>query len=162
MRGPEREVKRADVYKQMKPGIPETAVTLAENFGCHPDTVMNRLKELYELDEVATKKPGARARVCWIPVSDRAVDTSLINDTMFRSAKDPGILRVMADYLNNDTEPVTSKEIAESVDDSQDIIYNRLRKLDDRGWVNSLKAGHTSKVWWLNKEKLEAEAEVTK
>ncbi|TSD08560.1 hypothetical protein DP107_19295 [Haloglomus irregulare] len=97
----------------------------------------------------------------WIPAPDVTVNSSLIRDEMFRSGKDPGILRVMADYLNNDTEPVTSGEIAERVDDSQDIIYNRLSKLDERGWVESFKTGSTSKVWWLNKDKLEAESKVT-
>lgn len=154
-------MKRKDVYDQFTPGVPETASSLARDFDCTPDTVMNRAKELAELGEVRTKKPGERARVFWIPAPDKTVDSGLIEDSMFRSGKDPGILRVMADYLNDDTEPVTSSEIAERVDDSQDIIYNRLRKLDERGWINSLKAGSTSKVWWLNKHKLEAETEVT-
>jgi len=158
-RGPERDVKRKDVYEQFTPGIPETAATLAENFDCHPDTVMNRAKELSEMNKIHTKKPGSRARVYWIPAPDQTVDRNLITDEMFRSGKDPGILRVMADYMNDGSEPVTSGKIADHVDDSQDIIYNRLRKLDDRGWVESLKAGATSKVWWLNKDKLETEAD---
>lgn len=161
VRGPERTIKRTDVKDEFTPGLPETASTLARAFDCHPDTVMNRAKELAELGEVRTKKLGARARVYWIPAPDKTVDASLIEDSMFRSAKDPGILRVMAEYLNDDTEPVTSGEIAEAVDDSQDIIYNRLSKLDERGWVDSMKAGSTSKVWWLNKEKLEAETGAT-
>lgn len=154
-------MKRADVKEQFTPGIPETAKTLSEDFDCHPDTVMNRAKELAVEGKIQTKKLGARARVYWIPAPDMTVNSSLIRDEMFRSGKDPGILRVMADYLNDNTRPVTSGEIAEQVDDSQDIIYNRLRKLDDKGWVESLKAGSTSKVWWLNKDKLETETKVT-
>ncbi len=159
-RGPERDVKRKDVLATIEPGIPVTATTIQDNhFDCHPDTVMNRLKELHKLGEIETKSLGERARVWWVPAPDTAVDKSLVNDEMFRSAKDPGILRVMADYLNNDTEPVTSGEIAERVDDSPDIIYNRLRKLDERGWIESLKVGSTAKVWWLNKDKLKSESD---
>lgn len=159
VRGPERTVRRTEVYDQFTPGIPETSNTLAEHFDCHYDTIRNRAKELAKVGKVRTKKLGARARIYWIPAPDKTVDPSLVDDDMFRSAKDPGILRTLATYMNEDTEPATSGEIAEHVDDSQDLIYNRLRKLDNRGWVESLKAGSTSKVWWLNKDRLEAEAE---
>lgn len=153
-RGPDRKVTRDDVLAEMGPGKPETSSTLADRLPCHPDTVYNRLKELYELEEVATKKAGARARVFWIPAPDQTANPDVIQEEEFKSTKDPKILRTLARAFD-ESEPMTSGEIAEEIDDSQDIVYNRLRKLDERDWVESLKAGATSKVWWLNNEKLE-------
>lgn len=160
VRGPDRSVERGDVLSKMEVGVPETAPTLAENFDVTPDTVSNRLQELNKLDEIKTKKLGKRSRVWWIPAPDRTVDADRITESMFRSAKDPHILRALARAMNRG-EPLTSKEIAEEIDDSQDVVYNRLRKLNERGWVESLKTGATSMVWWLNKDKFEAETEVT-
>ena len=156
VRGPDRTVERADVLAEMQSGTPETASTLAENFPVHPDTIYNRLKELNAIGEVETKKAGARARVWWVPAPDHTVDAGKIEDSMFRSSKDPDILRTLA-RARTRGEPLTSGEIADEIDDSQDIVYNRLRKLDERGWVESLKAGATSKVWWLNTDHLENE-----
>lgn len=90
----------------------------------------------------------------WVPAPNLTADSELIQDDAFRSAKDPRILSALA-RAKNRGEPLTSGEIAEEIDDSQDIIYNRLRKLEDRGWVSSLKAGATSKVWMINKAKLD-------
>jgi DNA-binding IclR family transcriptional regulator len=155
-RGPDRAVERAEVLAEMQAGEPETASTLAEQFPVHPDTIYNRLQELQKLGEIKSKKPGARSRVWWKP-ADITVDPSLIRDDMFRSSKDPDILRALA-RARNAGEPRTTKEIAEEIGDSQDIVYNRLRVLVDDDWVDSLKSGATSKVWWLNEDRLEDNA----
>lgn len=156
VRGPSRAVTRSEVFEEIEPGTPETASTLAENFDVHQDTVYSRLTELHELDKVKTKQPGARARVWWIPSPDTTVDAGVVRDSMFQSSKDPDIIRELAKAMNRG-EPITSGEIVDETGETQDITYNRLRKLDNRGWVESLKAGSTSKVWWLNTERFKNE-----
>lgn len=157
VRGPDRAVERAEVLAQMEPGTPETASTLSEHFPVHQDTVYNRLQELSQVDKIETKKPGPRSRVWWLPAPNTTADPGLINDEMFQSGKDPGILRTLA-RARTRGEPLTSTEIADAIDDTQDIVYNRLRILEDRGWVYSLKSGSTSKVWWIDEEYLADEA----
>ncbi|SDG41956.1 helix-turn-helix transcriptional regulator [Halorientalis regularis] len=149
-RGPDRKVTRSDVLAEVEPGKPETASTLADRLPCHRDTVFNRLKELHELDEVATKEAGGRSRVWWIPDPNTEISDSDIDPSDFQSTKDPKILRSLARAANRD-EPLTSGNIADEVGETQDIVYNRLRKLEERGWVGSLKAGATSKVWWIER-----------
>lgn len=151
---------RAEVHEQITPGIPETGSTIAKSLDVdvHQDTVVNRLKELQQLGKIETKKVGPRSRAWWIPSPDTTVTPDMISDSMFRSGKDPGILRVLIRTLNDDTEPITSGEIAEQVEDSRDIIYNRLVTLEERGWVESLKTGSTSMVWRVNPKKVEVEA----
>lgn len=151
MPGPERKVKRSEVLDLFELGQPETASTLAEDLPCHQDTVFNRLKELYELEKVKTKKPGGRARVWWIPDPERSVDAEMINDSDYTSAKDPKILRELA-KASESCEPITSVEISEQIDETKDSCYNRLRVMDKRGLIESLKAGSTSKVWWIEEQ----------
>lgn len=151
MPGPERKVKRSEVMDLFEPGRPETASTLAEELPCHQDTVFNRLKELYELDKIETKKVGGRARVWWISDSDRSVDPTLIDDEDYQSAKDPKILHELAN-VSESCEPMTSMEISERTDETKDSCYNRLRVMDERGLIESLKAGATSKVWWIEEQ----------
>lgn len=157
VRGPDRKVTRADVFAEMQGGKPETATSLAKRLPCHADTVYNRLKELHELDKIATKKAGARSRVWWEPAPDQSISTDVIEDDAFRSAKDPKILRALI-RAKNRGEPLTSGNIAEEIDDSQDVVYNRLVKLEERGWIDSFKSGATSKVWWIKPERVEAVA----
>lgn len=157
VRGPARAVTRSQVFDEINPGTPETASILAENFDVHQDTVYSRLTELHELDKVKTKQPGPRARIWWIPSPDTTVHADAIEDSMFQSAKGPHILRELTKAMNRG-EPLTSGEIAAEIEgESRDIVYNRLRKLDNRGRVESLKAGSTSKVCWLNTETYNSE-----
>lgn len=161
VRGPDRTLKRKDVLPLFEPGAPETASTLADRDGIsvHQDTVYNRLKELYEIDKIDSKKVGGRARVWWIPDPERSVDPTLIDEDNYQSAKDPKILRALARASAEDSQtPMTSMEISEEVDETKDSCYNRLRVMDERGLIESLKAGATSKVWWIKAQpNLEAE-----
>ena len=150
-RGPDRTVERKDVLELFEPGRPETSSTLAEDLPCHPDTVYNRLKELHELEEIETKKVGGRARVWWVYDPTRSVDHTLIDDDDYRSAKDPKILRELAKESES-CEPMTSMEISDRIDETKDSCYNRLRVMDERGLIESLKAGATSKVWWIDEQ----------
>lgn len=153
VRGPERTLKRSDVLPLFEPGTPETASTLAEReeISVHQDTVYNRLKELYELDKIDSKKVGGRARVWWIHDPGRSLDPDAIDDSNYQSNKDPDILRALADVAET-CEPVTSMEVSEMVGESKDSCYNRLRAMDERGLIKSLKAGATSKVWWIDEQ----------
>jgi len=46
-------------------------------------------------------------------------------------------------------EPLVSGEIAEETGETQDMVYDRLQKLEELGWVDSLDTGATGRVWWL-------------
>lgn len=160
VRGPNRTLERSDVFELFEPGTPETASTLADRdeISVHQDTVYNRLKELYELDKIDSKKVGGRARVWWVHDPDRSVDPDSIEDSNYQSKKDPDILRALAEVAES-CEPITSMEVSEMVGESKDSCYNRLRAMDERGLIESLKAGATSKVWWIEREPTpEAEA----
>jgi Mn-dependent DtxR family transcriptional regulator len=146
-RGPDREVTLQDVWDLMKFGEPETTSTLAEKLPCHPDTVYNRLTELESRGYIEAKEPSAKSRVWWKPTHNPEIDPDEI-DPDTRSKKDPRILRVLAE-AKRVGEPLTSDDIAQEIGETQDITYNRLRKLRERGWLESLKAGSTAKVWWL-------------
>lgn len=151
MRGPDRKVKRKEVLDLFEPGRVETSSTLAERseMDVHPDTIYNRLKELYELDEINTKKVGGRARVWWVHDPTRDVDPTGINNEDWRSSKDPKILRELARVSSENT-PLTSMEISNRVGETKDSCYNRLRALDEKyDVIESVKAGATSKVWWI-------------
>lgn len=152
-RGPDRALERSDVLKLFDPGTPETASTLADRDGIdvHQDTVYNRLKELYEIEKIDSKKVGGRARVWWIHDPDRSVDPDAIDESNYRSKKDPKILRVLAEVAET-CEPITSMEVSERVGESKDSCYNRLRAMDEGGLIESLKAGATSKVWWIEEQ----------
>lgn len=152
-RGPDRKVTRAQVYDKMQPGLPHTPSQLSEHFDCHPDTVYDRLTELYELDKIETKQVGGRSRVWWIPQPDDSIDLDSITHDMIEYGGDNGerdynIFRVLAEAKRKN-EPVTSKYVSREIDETQGITYNRLRSLTERGYVKSLKCGSTSMVWWL-------------
>ena len=154
MRGPDREIKRKDILKLFEPGKPETSSSLAdrEEVTVHQDTVYDRLSELYELDKIKSKKVGGRARVWWVPTAERDVDPTLIDDDDWRSDKDPKILRELAKAAPSN-EPLTAMEISECVDETKDSCYNRLRALDEKyDVIESVKAGATSKVWWIEEQ----------
>lgn len=69
MPGPEREVRRNDVFEQMlrrdDPREPWTVGELARALNCAESTVYNRLRELKTQGRVDTKEVGASARVWW-------------------------------------------------------------------------------------------------
>lgn len=44
---------------------------------------------------------------------------------------------------------VTSTELAEALDMSQQGAYNRLRSLEEDGYVRSRKVGASARVWWI-------------
>lgn len=151
--GPDRKVTRAQVYDKMQPGLPHTPSQLSEHFDCHQDTVYDRLTELYELEKIETKQTGGRSRVWWIPQPDDSIDPDRITHDMISyggriADRDYQILRVLA-ASKRENEPVTSKYVSKQIDETQDITYNRLRSLTERGYVKSLKCGSTSMVWWL-------------
>lgn len=52
-----------------------TAQELADRFGVENKTILNRLKELEEKNEVESKRVGARARVFWLAGYDCATNS---------------------------------------------------------------------------------------
>ncbi|MFC7096516.1 bacterio-opsin activator domain-containing protein [Halobaculum marinum] len=56
------------------PGTPFTTPEIAAEFDCSDRTIYNRLDALVEEGAIETKKVGARGRVWWRPVGDRADD----------------------------------------------------------------------------------------
>ncbi|WP_225935466.1 helix-turn-helix domain-containing protein [Halobaculum magnesiiphilum] len=44
---------------------------------------------------------------------------------------------------------VTSSELAEALDMSQQGAYNRLSSLEENGFVRSRKVGASARVWWI-------------
>ena len=46
-------------------------------------------------------------------------------------------------------EPLTSAEIAEELDCSQQTVRNRLKELSENGKIASKKVGARGRVWWL-------------
>lgn len=73
-KGPDRDVTRADVLDLLESRTncrePWTSTEVAEELDASRRPVFNRLRELVELDEVATKQVGANARIWWIPADD--------------------------------------------------------------------------------------------
>jgi transposase len=47
---------------------------------------------------------------------------------------------------------VTTTEVAERVGLTQQSVYERFRKFEERGWVASKKVGSRAVVWWLRHE----------
>lgn len=146
-RGPQRTVKRADVLDQMTPGVVYTAGGIAGQFSASKDTVYHRLRELAELEQIATKQTGGRARVWWIPL-EQNIDSSFIEEMEFRSNKDPDILEALVEYAERG-EPVTSGELAAKLAEPQDSIYARLDRLREQDMVKAGSVGGNSVVWWL-------------
>lgn len=146
-RGPQRTVKRSDVLDQMTPGVVYTAGGIAGQFSASKDTVYHRLRELAEIEEIATKQTGGRARVWWIPLG-QSLETDFIEEMEFRSDKDPDILEALVEYGERG-EPVTSGELAAKLGEPQDSIYARLDKLREEELVKSGRVGGNSVVWWL-------------
>lgn len=146
-KGPERDVTLQDVWDIMEFGKPETSTTLAEELPCHRDTVRVRLEELEEKGYIESKTVSARSKAWWKPAHNPEVVPEEIHpDT--RSEKDPKITKTLAE-AKRVGKPMTSSEIAEEINENQDTIYQRLNKLEELNWVDSLKTGATGKVWWL-------------
>jgi len=146
-KGPERDVTLQDVWDIMEFGKPETSPTLAEELPCHRDTVRVRLEELEEEGYIKSKSVSARSKAWWKPAHNPKIVPDKINpDT--RSDKDTQILEKLAE-AKRVGEPMTSGEIADKIDENKDTVYQRLNKLDELNWVDSLKTGATGKVWWL-------------
>lgn len=158
-KGPDREVTLQDVWDIMEFGKPETTSTLAEELPCSKDTVYNRLEELEDKGYIGNKKVSARSKVFWKPTHNpEIVPDEIQPDT--QSKKDPQIISILAEAKRTG-KPMVSGEIAEEMDDTQDNVYNRLNKLEELGWVNSLKTGATGKVWWLAEVESDREREQT-
>ena len=158
-KGPDREVTLQDVWDSMKFGMPETTSTLAEELPCSKDTVYSRLEELENKGYIRSKKVSSRSKVYWKPTHNPEILPDKIQpDT--QSGKDPEIIRTLAEAKRTG-EPMVSDEIAKETDDSQDNVYARLSKLEELGWVNSLKTGATGKVWWLSEVESNREREQT-
>lgn len=146
-KGPDREVTLQDVWDSMEFGKSETTSTLAEELPCSKDIVYSRLEELEDKVYINSKDVSARSKVYWKPTHNTEIMPDEIQpDT--QSKKDPKIIRILTEAKRTG-EPMVSGEIAEKTDDTQDNVYERLRKLEELGWVDSLKTGATGKVWWL-------------
>lgn len=129
-----------------RPRQPWTASGLAEVLPCSSDTIYNRLRELETIGKIETKKVGARARIWWVANTETvapAPDTS-----EFRSAIDEGVIEAMASRPDQN-EAWTTGELEGITEYDQDSIYNRLRELQDDGYVDSLKVGARARVWWI-------------
>jgi DNA-binding MarR family transcriptional regulator len=147
-KGPDRKVTLQDVWDCMRFGMPETTSTLAEELPCSKDTVYSRLEELEDKEYIGGKKVSSRSKVFWKPTHNPEIVPDKLQPNT-HSEKDPEIIRTLAEAKRTG-EPLVSKEIAEETDDTQDNVYDRLNKLEELGWVNSLKTGATGKVWWLS------------
>lgn len=86
--GPARRITPEDVLDVFRardqPNEPLTATEVADALGCSRRTALDRLHDLAEQGEVASKKVGARARVWWTPldpVSVRGADSE--DDPLF-------------------------------------------------------------------------------
>lgn len=154
-RGPQRAVKRADVLGEMKAGVVYTAGSIAQHFDASKDTIYHRLRELGSLGEINTKQTGGRSRIWWKPHTQQ-VDSSFIEEMEFRSDKDPKILVRLAKFAER-TEPATSGELADLLNEPQDSIYARLQRLDEENLVKSARVGANSIVWWLFSADIEVE-----
>lgn len=131
------------------PRRPWTANALAEELPCSADTVYNRLRELETLGHIKTKKVGSRARIWWLPDTE---NKTFIPDTdEFGSSVDTNVINAMA-TRSDPAEGWTTGELAEKTPHSQDSIYNRLRVLQEKGYVESEKVGSRARVWWLPTE----------
>ena len=158
-KGPDREVTLQDMWDLMEFGKPETTSTLTEELSCSKDTVYSRLEELENKGYIESKNVSSRSKVYWKPTHNTEIVPDEIQpDT--QSEKDPKIIRTLAEAKRTG-EPMVSGEIAEETDDTQDNVYERLSKLEELGWVNSLKTGATGKVWWLAEVESDREQEQT-
>jgi len=63
-----------------------------------------------------------------------------------KKANDVEILRQIA--LSPDP-VVTATELSESLPYAKSGVLNRLRELDEKGYVDSRSVGARSKIWWL-------------
>ena len=54
----------------------------------------------------------------------------------------------LAVFDQNEFEPLTTPEIADALDAKRRTVYQRLRKLVDRGELNTKETGANSRVWW--------------
>ena len=158
-KGPDREVTLQDVWDLMELGKPETSSILTKELPCSKDTVYSRLEELEDKSYIESKDVSARSKVYWKPTHNTEIVPDEIQpDT--QSEKDPVITRRLAEAKRTG-EPMTSGNIAEDTDENKDTIYQRLKKLEELGWVNSLKTGATGKVWWLAEVESDGEQEQT-
>lgn len=72
--GPSPTVTPEDVLEEFRsrddPNEPLTAPEIADRLGCSRTTALNRLRELAERGDVASKKVGGRSRVWWLPPTE--------------------------------------------------------------------------------------------
>lgn len=60
-----------EVFEEREDGArPLTASDVADALGCSRRAAHDKLQELTDRGEIATRKVGARARVWWIPLTD--------------------------------------------------------------------------------------------
>jgi predicted ArsR family transcriptional regulator len=64
-------------------------------------------------------------------------------------ASDTEVLEAVA---TADAPVITSGQLADALDMSQQAAYSRLETFEDRGWVRSKKVGSAAKVYWLTQE----------
>jgi len=50
---------------------------------------------------------------------------------------------------------ITASELADKLGYSRDGIRNRLKELEDNGWVRSREVGARAQVWWITTEGLD-------
>jgi hypothetical protein len=60
------------------PAEPLTAKEVAERAGCSRRTALNRLDDLADVGETASKKVGGRARVWWVPLTGEEPDAAAV------------------------------------------------------------------------------------
>ena len=59
-------------------------------------------------------------------------------------------LRYLDAVANNPDPVVTTTEIAEKLEVTQQAVYNSFKELEQKGMLRSKKVGARSKVWWLS------------
>jgi predicted DNA binding protein/putative methionine-R-sulfoxide reductase with GAF domain len=74
--------------RQATPGTPLTAADVAETLGCARRTAHKKLSRLSDEDRLATKKVGARARVWWLPPTDRVDAAGADEATQVRALRE--------------------------------------------------------------------------
>lgn len=140
VRGPERDVKRADVLESIDEYVVTTG-DLESDLPCSRDTVYERLKELHELNEVKTKKVGARARVWWRPTGPTPdIDTDSLTDDE---------ASIIMEITAAGNEPVNAPDVARMTGINKNTTYSRLDSLEEQGLLVSKKVGSNAKVWWI-------------
>lgn len=72
--GPSPTVTLEDVLEEFRsrtdPNEPLTAPEIADSLGCSRTTALNKLHELADRGDIASKKVGGRSRVWWLPPTE--------------------------------------------------------------------------------------------